>query len=127
MMILKQLPYRVVEHISTQKVTDILVSTTVLSVLSRDSIQKWRQRVGEAEANKISHRASTRGTAVHDIVEKYLDNEVDLTKYTFDVIQSWKNLQPILDERLSVIYEQECPLYSKYLGVAGRVDCVGCI
>lgn len=99
--------------------------TTVLSVLSRDSIQKWRQRVGEAEANKISHRASTRGTAVHDIVEKYLDNEVDLTKYTFDVIQSWKNLQPILDERLSVIYEQECPLYSKYLGVAGRVDCVG--
>lgn len=125
MMILKQLPYRVVEHISTQKVTDILVSTTVLSVLSRDSIQKWRQRVGEAEANKISHRASTRGTAVHDIVEKYLDNEVDLTKYTFDVIQSWKNLQPILDERLSVIYEQECPLYSKYLGVAGRVDCVG--
>lgn len=99
--------------------------TTVLSVLSRDSIQKWRERVGSVEANKISHRASTRGTAVHDIVEKYLDNEVDLTKYTFDVIQSWKNLQPILDERLSIIYEQECPLYSKYLGVAGRVDCVG--
>ena len=41
------------------------------------------------------------------------------------MIQSWKNLQPILDERLSIIYEQECPLYSKYLGVAGRVDCVG--
>ena len=34
-------------------------------------------------------------------------------------------MQPILDERISVIYEQECPLYSKYLGVAGRVDCVG--
>ena len=99
--------------------------TTVLSILSRDSIAAWRARVGEEEANKVSYRASTRGTAVHDIVEKYLDNEVDLTKYTFDVIQSWKNLQPILDERLSVIYEQECPLYSKHLGVAGRVDCVG--
>lgn len=98
--------------------------TTVLSILSRDSIAEWRKRVGEEEANKISYRAATRGTAVHDIVEKYLDNELDLSKYSFDVIQSWKNLQPILDSRIGTIYEQECPLFSKYLGIAGRVDCV---
>lgn len=99
--------------------------TTVLSILSRDGIAAWRQRVGEEEANRVSYRASTRGTAVHDIVEKYIDNEViDKSKYTMDVIQSWKNLQPILDERIGTVFEQECPLYSKHLGVAGRVDCV---
>ena len=99
--------------------------TTVLSILSRDGIAEWRQRVGEEEANRVSYRASTRGTAVHDIVEKYIDNEViDKSKYTMDVIQSWKNLQPILDERIGTVFEQECPLYSKHLGVAGRVDCV---
>ena len=41
--------------------------TTVLSILSRDSIAAWRARVGEEEANKVSYRASTRGTAVHEI------------------------------------------------------------
>jgi len=82
--------------------------TTVLSILSRDSIAKWRKKVGEEEANRVSHRASTRGTAVHDIVEKYLDNEnIDPTKYTLDVIQSWMNLMPILDERIGDIFIQE--------------------
>ena len=42
--------------------------TTVLSILSQDAIQAWRRRVGEEEANRISQRASTRGTAVHAIV-----------------------------------------------------------
>ena len=42
--------------------------TTVLSILSEDFIRKWRKRVGEDEANKVSHRASTRGTAVHSII-----------------------------------------------------------
>ena len=45
--------------------------TTVLSILSEEFIQRWRARVGAEEANRISHRASTRGTAVHSIIEKY--------------------------------------------------------
>ena len=32
--------------------------TSLLSNLSKASIQKWRARVGEAEANKISTQAS---------------------------------------------------------------------
>jgi len=100
--------------------------TTVLSILSRDSIAKWRSRVGEAEANKISHRASTRGTRVHEICEKYVDNDPDYKEgYTPDIIESFMQLQPILDERLTKVYAQEAPLYSTHLGVAGRVDCVG--
>ena len=54
---------------------DLPSITTVLSILSRDSIAKWRKRVGEEEANRISHRASTRGTRVHEIIEKYIDND----------------------------------------------------
>ena len=55
--------------------------TTVLSILSRDSIAKWRARVGEKEANRISYRASTRGTSVHEICEKYVNNDPDWNKY----------------------------------------------
>lgn len=99
--------------------------TTVLSILSRDSIAKWRKRVGEEEANKISTRASGRGTRVHEIIEKYLDNDPDYKEgYTPDIIQSFLAVQNILDGRISNIYAQEAPLYSTHLGVAGRVDCV---
>lgn len=100
--------------------------TTVLSILSRDSIMKWRKRVGAEEANRISYRASTRGTAVHAIIEKYIDNVEDYREgYMPDIIQSFLDLKPILDERLTKVFAQEAPLYSEHLGVAGRVDCVG--
>ena len=49
--------------------------TTVLGILSEDAIRAWRLRVGEEEANKVGHRASNRGTAVHSIIEGYLKNE----------------------------------------------------
>jgi hypothetical protein len=99
--------------------------TTVLSILSRDSIAKWRARVGEAEANKISYRASTRGTAVHEIIEKYIDNDENYKDgYTPDIISSFIAVKSILDDRIGRVFAQEAPLYSNHLGVAGRVDCV---
>lgn len=99
--------------------------TTVLSILSRDSIAAWRKRVGEAEANRISHRASSRGTKVHEIIEKYIDNKEDYKDgYTPDIVSSFLDVKSILDDRIGRVYAQEAPLYSNHLGVAGRVDCV---
>ena len=99
--------------------------TTVLSILSRESIAKWRARVGHEEANRISHRASSRGTRVHEIVEKYINNEENFKDgYTPDIVSSFTDLKPILDARIGRVYAQEAPLYSNHLGVAGRVDCV---
>ena len=54
--------------------------TTVLGVLNKEGILAWRQRVGEAEANRISQQAATRGTAVHKLAEDYLDNKEDWNK-----------------------------------------------
>ena len=97
--------------------------TTVLSILSEESIAKWRARVGDEEANKIGQRAAGRGTLVHSIVERYLLNE-DTTEFLPHIRQSLENLRPILDARLGTIYGLEVPLYSAHLGLAGRVDCV---
>jgi genome maintenance exonuclease 1 len=97
--------------------------TTVLSILSEEAIAAWRNRVGEEEANRVGQRASNRGTQVHAIVEKYLLNE-DTSEYLPYVKQSLENLKPILDNRIGTIFGLEVPLYSKHLGVAGRVDCV---
>jgi genome maintenance exonuclease 1 len=99
--------------------------TTVLSAKPNPGLEKWRERVGEAEAAKISYRASTRGTAVHSIIEQYLDNKFSYAKeFTPDILATFLQVQSILDIRVGTIYAQECALWSEYLGIAGRVDCV---
>lgn len=99
--------------------------TTVLGHFKKDSIQKWRDRVGEAEANRISKHASNRGTNVHTLCELYLNNTPNHTRGAYpDALEMFYSLKPIL-HRINNIHYQECGLYSTKLGVAGRVDCIG--
>lgn len=97
--------------------------TTVLSILSEEAIARWRKRVGDDEANRIGHRASSRGTAVHSIVESYLKNE-DTSTYLPHIKQSLQNLRPIFDKSIGKIFGLEVALYSRHLGLAGRCDCI---
>ena len=103
-------------------------ATTVLGVLSRDGIAAWRKRVGEEEANKISNKASTRGTKIHSLTESYLKNE-DLeeayttTKASLLDVEMFKKFKPVLDP-IGDIHCQELALYSDHLRMAGRVDCI---
>ena len=97
--------------------------TTVLSIINEEAIRKWRQRVGEDEANRVGHRASNRGTAVHSIVERYLKNE-DTTDYLPHVRQSLQNLRTVLDQSIGKIFGLEVALFSRHLGLAGRCDCI---
>ena len=97
--------------------------TTVLSILNEEELAAWRKRVGDTEANKIGNRAAARGTQVHNIIDKYLLNE-DISDFLPYVRQSLSNIRPILDEHITTIYGLEVPLYSRYLGVAGRCDCI---
>ena len=99
--------------------------TTITSQHGKDKILEWRKRVGEEEANRISTKASSRGTRVHKICENYLNNEDDYARKTMpDSIVMFKSLQPLLDEHVNNIHALEVPLYSHHLKVAGRVDCI---
>jgi genome maintenance exonuclease 1 len=97
--------------------------TTVLSILSEDDIREWRARVGEAEAERITRRAADRGSSVHTVMEKFIQNE-PLPKVMPHVMETFAQFRPILEKRLGKIFLSEKPLYSDYLGVAGRVDLV---
>ena len=98
--------------------------TTVLSILNKEAILAWRKRVGEEEANKISTRAATRGTKVHDMIERYVLNE-DPGQPDLISTSNFKEVKPIIDQNLSKVYATEKRMFSKHLGVAGTVDCVG--
>ena len=51
--------------------------TTLLGKTSENQVwlQKWREKVGEEEADRISKEATDRGTLVHEYAEKYFNGE----------------------------------------------------
>lgn len=100
--------------------------TTVLSHLSEDSIRAWRARVGEEEANKVSTRASMRGTSVHALLEKYVNNEEDYKDGVMpDILATASQVFNTLEKNVDEVWGQELALYSDHLNMAGRVDLVG--
>ena len=85
---------------------------------------EWRQRVGNEEANKISRKASTRGTKIHLLCEDILNNkDIDTSNMSLLDKEMFNKFRPLLD-RIDNIHGQEVALYSDHLRLAGRVDCI---
>jgi len=98
--------------------------TSVTSFYNREIFVKWRKRVGIEEANRITKKATTRGTDFHEAAQAYLENRdlvwedyLPATKFMFH------HAKPYLD-KINNIHAIERTLYSEYLGLAGRVDCI---
>jgi genome maintenance exonuclease 1 len=105
--------------------------TTILSATQpeekRKSLEAWRQRVGEVEAARIVDRSSTRGTALHTIIENYLTGQgyLDLT----DIGRDAHNMaQTVIDkglkDRLTEVWGIEPTIYYEGLW-AGATDLIG--
>ena len=105
------------------EVIKLVSITSIISFITRDFFIEWRKRVGVEEANKITKAATSRGTDMHTLAECYLCNRElppvqPLSQYLF------KQAKPDLD-KIGNIHAIEQPLFSKQLGVAGTVDCIG--
>lgn len=101
--------------------------TTVLGSFSKEAIVAWRERVGAEAANKVSHHAVVRGSALHTLAENYLNNvEEYMPPGTMPHVSSmFTPVRKVLDRAVDEVYMQEVALYSDHLRVAGRVDLVG--
>jgi genome maintenance exonuclease 1 len=100
--------------------------TTVLGYSTKHVIEEWRKRVGEQEADKISTRASMRGTKFHNMLEKYLRNEVPKNVFEDvmpDMRMAFNDIRSTID-KIDNIRHIEQSLYSETLGVAGRSDVI---
>jgi genome maintenance exonuclease 1 len=96
--------------------------TSVTSHFNREIFVKWRKKVGEEEAQKITKAATNRGTDLHTLVENYLYNKnlppvPPLPDFLFKIAKTNLN-------RINNIHALEGSLYSKQLGIAGTVDCI---
>jgi CRISPR/Cas system-associated exonuclease Cas4 (RecB family) len=99
--------------------------TTVLGDVEKPAIQQWRMSLGDAKAKKEMERAAARGSAVHEITEKFLNNDPSPTDgYESTHVRQFNTLKPHL-RKINNILCQEIPLFSDELEIAGRVDCIG--
>ena len=100
--------------------------TSITSFKNAKFFKEWRTKIGEDEANRITARATQRGTAFHSIAEDYINGELDLDKYLDNNPLSVRMFQSAKDtlNRINNIHCLESFLYSHYLGLAGRVDCI---
>ena len=99
--------------------------TSVTSFYNRQTFIDWRKRVGIEEANRITKKATARGTAFHEAVEVYMRNkEINWDEFKPATQFMFHHAKPYLD-KINNIHAIERTLYSEYLGLAGRVDCIG--
>ena len=103
--------------------------TTILSATQskekQKSLQKWRERVGEKEAARITNQAATRGTEMHYVLEQYLKGEGYLNLTDKGVLA--RNMaHTIIDnmDKFSEVWGTEVSVRYKDL-YAGTTDVVG--
>ncbi len=102
---------------------DLVSITSVTSHRNRAKFAKWRKKVGDKEADRITKAATSRGTDMHTLTEYYLKNEqaptdvLPISKMLFNIAK------PFLDS-ITNIHALESSMFSKELGIAGTVDCI---
>ena len=111
--------YSVPENDSLLRLVSI---TSITSYINRQIFINWRKKIGEEAADKITKAATSRGTDMHTLVEKYLHNAElpqvqPLSEFLFKIAKTDLN-------KIDNIHALEKSMYSKVLGIAGTVDCI---
>lgn len=104
--------------------------TTVLGKTANNIwLQRWKDKVGEEEAARISKLATDRGEIVHKYLERYWDGSnswVEDLKQEEPTTQTMiTNLIQTTQKGVTTVWAQEIPVWSKTLRYAGRVDMFG--
>lgn len=114
-------------EIGLQKLPSV---TTILSATAssekRESLQRWKDKIGELEAERIKQRAASRGTAMHSYLEMHLNGE-NLLDLTIEGLEARSMAQTIIEKGfgdLQEIWGNEVVLYYPDL-YAGQTDLVG--
>ena len=101
----------------------------ILQVLDNpEALQNWRERVGHEEAERISKRSSTIGTAMHKFLEHWIGDDKDCVDLTEEGILGRKMAQQIYDHAIKRKLEDCWHMESKLKfgdHYHGRLDLAG--
>jgi hypothetical protein len=128
-LILPKLERETIDGIRYYKVPDedeilrLFSITSVTSHFNKDIFVKWRKKVGDEEADRITKLATSRGTDMHTLTEYFLKNQ-DLPTDILPISEFLFNISKSTLKNINNIHALEGSLYSKQLGIAGTVDCI---
>ena len=110
---------------SLPSVTTILKATE--SEEKKTKLAEWKQRVGHKQAEIISREATSRGSSMHNYLEKFLLGKLNmdlLGDNTKERMMADQIIENGLRDKLNEIWGCEATLYypGKY---AGAADCIG--
>lgn len=93
--------------------------------MDKSALEAWKKRVGDEEVHKVSTIAASRGTAVHNMAERYLLNDPDYEKGVMPFPRAtFRQIRKVLYDHVDDIMGIEIPLYSRAFMCAGRTDLV---
>src|SRR5210317_219218 len=127
---LERVDLEIGRHYLDSKNNPVPSVTTVLSATSKskDGIAQWRNRVGDAEADRIVKQSTDIGSSVHDSIEKYLNGDLwDIFENTENEFIAKKIAHKFINDGLNNITE----IWGLEVGLvldnlyAGTADCIG--
>lgn len=128
--LLKRVDLEIGRHYLDSNNNPVPSVTTVLSATSKskDGIAQWRNRVGDAEADRIVKQSTDIGSSVHDSIEKYLNGDLwDIFENTENEFIAKKIAHKFINDGLKNITE----IWGLEVGLvldnlyAGTADCIG--
>lgn len=103
--------------------------TTILGKTADQTwLDKWREKIGYEEAERISKAATDRGELIHKYMERHLNKEniySELLTEPNDVQLMTRKMIEATTANITKLYAQEIAVWSPSLKFAGRVDVVG--
>jgi genome maintenance exonuclease 1 len=116
--------------------------TTMLSATADKSyLKRWEEKIGKEEAEKIVKAAGTRGSTVHEYIDRYSEIYPDFSKGDYSQFYNSSDIssQPVAYEKIIRTFIQqltklkfvsvanEFAVWDDELKIAGRCDAVGYI
>ena len=101
------------------------ITSLLYQIISKAGIEKWKASIGEEKAQKISNKASRRGTRIHGYIEKYMGGDENyFHKAPPDHMELVNLVIPQINEKIDNIRGIEMGMWSNGLKVAGTSDLV---
>ena len=99
------------------------VTTALGYTADKSFLERWRERIGNEEADRQVAKAQNYGEAFHYCGEMYLKKVARDRQHAF-VEMMWRKMQQKMNGRVTAVHSVEGVLYSDIIRLAGRTDAV---
>jgi len=96
--------------------------TTILEIIHRPELERWRGDLGNVEANHVKHEAAEIGTSLHNVCRLFNRDQSFEIPPTSQIGQMFDTYRQWFEVVIDTVIETEQLVVSKKFGYAGTFD-----